>query len=94
MIKTKTNRGFSKILFKDENRVECSIQKSSSACDMIWMGCEDADPKYFVPNGNPSWKKLEVPETALFTTRMHLTQEQVKEMIPILEKFVESGEID
>lgn len=91
----KTARGFSYDKFTDRNGVECSIQKSSIATeDCIWLGCNDADPKYFVPNGNPSWRKLEVPETAQFNTRMHLTREMVMELLPALVKFATTGELE
>lgn len=91
----KTERGFDIQRFMDRNGVECSLQKSSIATeDCIWFGCNDADPKYFVPNGNPSWRKLEVPETAQFTTRMHLTQEMVAQLLPALVKFATTGELE
>lgn len=92
-----TNRGFGLVEFIDSKGVPCSIQQSSSAEEeAIWIGCDDADPKYFIPYGNPSWRKLEKPELAtywVFNTRMHLTREQVEEIIPILQKFVETGEL-
>ncbi len=75
-IKT-TERGFRFVEFKDRNDVTCSIQESSIATEAcIWIGCDDADPQYFIPHGNPSWKKLEVPKDTIFNTRMHLTQQE------------------
>ncbi len=95
MRKSKTQRGFGFIEFKDEKGVECSIQMSSNAMkECIWIGCNDADPRYFVPLGNPSWRKLEKPPEAtdwIFNTRMHLTRKQVEKIIPILQKFVDTG---
>mgnify|MGYP006958843775 CR=1 FL=1 len=35
----------------------------------------------------------EIPKEVLLTTRMHLTQKQVKDLIPILQKFVDTGEL-
>lgn len=95
MKKSKTNRGFGLIEFKDRNKVACSIQMSSLATDeCIWIGCDDANPQYFIPNGNPSWRKLEMPNNAqdwIFNTRMHLNRKQVEKIIPILQKFVDTG---
>lgn len=95
MKKEITQRGFEIIEFKDSKGVECSIQQSSSATEeAIWFGCNDADPQYFVPLGNPSWRKLEKPSEArdwVFNTRMHLTREQVAELLPILKHFSETG---
>jgi len=94
MKREKTKRGFGLIQFTDYNGVECSLQKSSIATDdLIWLGCDDADPQYFVPNGNPSWRKLEVPAETVFNTRMHLTRSQVKKLMPHLQKFIDEGEI-
>jgi hypothetical protein len=39
------------------------------------------------------WVPYWVPKEVQFTNRMHLTQAQVAELIPILQKFVETGEI-
>lgn len=91
---SKTERGFILGRFIDRNGVECSIQKSSVATeDCIWLGCNDANPMVFVPYGNPSWIKLEVPEQAQFTTRMHLTQDMAASLILMLQRFVDTGEL-
>ncbi|EES51170.1 hypothetical protein NE172_01985 [Clostridium botulinum] len=39
------------------------------------------------------WVAYPIPEDVLLSTRMHLTRGQVKELIPILQKFVDTGEI-
>jgi hypothetical protein len=97
MKKTITPRGFGLIEFKDSKGVECSIQQSSIATEeAIWFGCDDADPQIFIPNGNPSWRKLEKPAEAqdwIFNARMHLTRKQVEKLIPVLQKFVDYGEL-
>jgi len=97
MKKEYTQRGFGIIEFKDSKGVPCSIQESSSATEeAIWIGCDDADPQYFVPYGNPPWRKLEKPSGAqdwVFNTRMHLTRKQVAKIIPILQKFVDEGNL-
>lgn len=40
------------------------------------------------------WIKYSIPKEVSITTRMHLSREQVKELLPILQKFAETGEID
>jgi hypothetical protein len=86
----KTNRGFDFTEFKDRNDNECSLQKSSIATeDCIWLGV--SDPKVQVCDNG--WRDVELPEGTLISSRMHLTREQVKELLPYLQKFVETGEL-
>ena len=95
--KGETQRGFEFHEFEDSKGVKCSIQKSSIATeDAIWFGCDDADPRIFIPYDKEPWQKLEKPAHAqswVFNTRMHLNREQVKQLLPILTKFVADGEI-
>jgi len=95
---TKTGRGFTLIEFSDRYGVLCSLQKSSLATeDAIWLGCSKPDPKILAsetPEGGTGWVPYEIPEGVLCDTRMHLTIEQVAELIPILQKFVETGELE
>lgn len=76
----RTGRGFSRGEFRDHYDVECSIQESSLAGPMcIWLGAEEvhADPV----TGEP------------FAPRMHLTQEMVSQLLPLLQFFVEHGHL-
>lgn len=92
-----THRGFPIYEFQDRYGTSCSLQKSSLADeDAIWFGCDDADPKVMaseIIEGGVGWAKYPVPKEVEFNTRMHLTVEQVRELLPILQKFVETGEI-
>ena len=105
--KRKTARNFDIVEFKDRYNSECSLQKSSIATeDCIWLGVDDADPKImssdatrlglrertFDENDN-GWVKFEIPHQVLLNTRMHLTREQVKELLPYLKNFVKNGEL-
>ena len=88
----KTERGFSLITFQDRYGNNCSLQKSSLADEhAIWFGPDEADPRICVMG--EGWKPVPFPEDTLFTTRMHLTQDQVKELLPYLQKFAETGEL-
>lgn len=74
----KSVRGFAYKQFTDLYGQTCSIQKSSLATkDCIWLGVEDTGPEL-----------LPAPPY-----RMHLTQAQVRRLLPMLHKFVETGEI-
>lgn len=88
-----TERGFVRIDFKDRYNIACSLQKSSLADeDAIWLGCNKADPQVCIPG--KGWTKIEMPEEYIANTRMHLTREQVKTLLPFLQKFVETGELE
>lgn len=101
MKKTKTQRGFVSYSFKDAGGIECSIQKSSWAeKDAIWLGAKKIGLKEFIAYRQPTaWMDREdVDEFShahhfIANNRMHLTREQVAKMLPILQKFVETGEI-
>lgn len=87
-----TFRGFDRIEFKDFYDTECSLQKSSLATeDAIWLGVNDAKPKVLIPG--KGWIDMSVPDDAFTSTRMHLTREQVRELLPHLINFVETGAI-
>lgn len=91
MKKNKTLRGFGLIEFEDRNGHHCSLQKSSIATeDCIWLGIENANPRVLVQD--KGWCPVPFPEDILFTTRMHLNREQVKKLLPHLQKFVKTGE--
>ena len=92
------HRGFAVGEFTDEYGIECSIQKSSWAeKDAIWLGVDDPKPKILackvnggIPNG---WVDYKIPEDVNLHTRMHLTRDMVKQLLPLLNKFVKTGEL-
>ena len=88
----KTSRGFSFWEFKDAYKMKCSIQKSSLATeDAIWFGVDDTQPRVMIPG--KGWTPYEIPEEVLISSRMHLTQDQVKDILPILEHFAKTGDL-
>lgn len=103
MKKNKTSRGFNFFEFVDSYGSNCTIQKSSSAMeDKIWFGVNDANPIIMVTdakrlgmqiNEDNGWMPYPIPAEVEFSTRMHLTRDMVKELLPILQGFVETGEI-
>lgn len=103
MQQDKTDRGFDIINFSDCYGVGCSLQKSSSAeRDCIWLGITDPKPRIMAAHAaaagvqtaeQTGWVDYPLPENVFISARMHLTQEQVVELLPYLVEFVESGSI-
>lgn len=97
-------RGFPLIRFKDNYDHQCSIQVSSLATEQaIWIGIDDANPqvmarvaRYFgiETDQTTGWVPFPLPSDVLLATRMHLTRDEVAELLPILKRFVETGELD
>lgn len=91
-----TGRGFSIYEFIDRYGVECSVQKSSLAFeDCIWLGANKIGLKEF--KAGHGWTAVQLEDTLEHhfnaNTRMHLTRQQVADLLPILKRFVETGEI-
>lgn len=97
----KTERGYPLLQFTDRYGATCDIQESSLAEEAaIWFGPHDADPQVMyadaaavgvVTNQNYGWVKYPIPDTVLLNTRMHLTQSQIAELLPILQRFAATG---
>jgi hypothetical protein len=104
---SKTSRGFALVEFTDFYDAACSLQKSSLAeHDTIWLGVDDAMPKIMARDAirlglkpveggekDNGWVPYSIPQEVSLNTRMHLSREQVKALLPILKKFVKTGEI-
>lgn len=85
-------RGFSVISFVDDYGLQCSLQKSSSAeAEKIWLGVDEPQLKYLVKG--EGWKDFILPEGVEAFGWMHLTQDQVKALLPHLQRFAETGEL-
>lgn len=101
----KTGRGFSLIQFTDKYNVKCSLQESSLATeDCIWLGVDDVEPKIMVKdavalgldtNGQTDGCiSYSIPEKVVLSSRMHLTQQQVLDLLPHLLHFAIHGTIE
>jgi len=85
-----TSRGFAKTEFIDRYGEVCSIQESSLATERaIWFGVNEVVPQVCVRG--EGWKKVPIPHDALISGRMHLTQQMVKDLLPMLQVFAETG---
>jgi hypothetical protein len=90
-----TQRGFSVGKFTDTFGNQCSLQKSSSAMeDKIWLGIDNPKLVVFENKNKGKYLEVEMPENFDVNARMHLNQEQVAALLPYLQKFVETGELD
>jgi hypothetical protein len=91
LFKDVSPRGFGVISFQDNSKQECSLQDSSLATEpAIWLGINIADPKLFT--SGRGWEDYLIPPDVMINTRMHLTQSMVKQLLPFLIKFSETGD--
>ena len=58
--------------------------------DAVWLGISNPEINVMVDGG---WKAIALPEDAVVNSRMHLTQKQVRELLPLLQHFAEHGEL-
>lgn len=87
--KETTGRGFGIYHFHDLNGEHCTLQDSSVATEsVIWFGVHDPEVQVF----KKGWQDVPLPDDVLITGRMHLTQDMVKGLLPILTHFAETGE--
>lgn len=98
-----TQRGFRIGEFKDRYDEGCSIQESSIMAEEghIWFGIDDPKPQIMasdakimgIPTGGQDcgWVKYPIPSQVHLSTRMHLSQSMVKDLLPVLQYFAEHG---
>ncbi|MFI7864516.1 hypothetical protein [Ectopseudomonas khazarica] len=89
---TVTGRGFPFISFEDRYGESCSLQISSMAGEQVhcWLGVDNPSVRVMVQG--MGWQSVALPEGALIGSRMHLSQDQVRALLPHLQAFAESGE--
>lgn len=100
MQKKTTERGFSYFLFTDANGAECTLQESSADRDepLVWLGCSEIGLKRFTPG--QGWEAVQLEDDMhkggvghVANNRMHLTLSQVRDLLPVLQHFAETGEL-
>lgn len=92
MIAAKNQRGFPRLDFTDRYGIDCSLQESSLATEgAIWFGVNDANPRHCVKG--EGWVPYVYPHDleVMHDTRMHLTQGQVKRLLPMLHHFAKTS---
>lgn len=89
---TVTGRGFPFISFEDQYGETCSLQISSlmGPQTYCWLGV--AAPSIKVLEEGKGWQSVKLPDGAVIGSRMHLSQDQVRALLPHLQAFAESGE--
>ncbi len=94
--KKTTDRGF--VYYSDNDRYDhpYSLQESSLATECaIWFGMDtpDIQESGWHPEYSARYRPYDLPENVHAFARMHLTQEQVKSLLPLLEHFAEHGNL-
>lgn len=86
-----TERGFTIAEFDDLYGNHCSIQKSSTAMyDAIWMGISNPVINVMIDG---QWQDVTLPADAVIHSRMHLSQKMVRDILPALMHFAETGDL-
>jgi hypothetical protein len=88
---SKTGRGFRICRFVDEYQNKCSLQESSLSSAngwCVWLGLEKVE----ITIGD-QLQPFKLPPDAFVSSRMHLTRDMVAELIPLLQHFVDTGEL-
>ena len=87
-----TERGFPIITFRDEYDEICSLQISSLMGEQVFCWFGVTNPTIQVMKQGKGWQPVQLPVGAVVSGRMHLSQEQVRQLLPHLQAFAESGE--
>lgn len=83
---TRTLRGFVHAEFTDLYGEPCSIQDSSLATeDAVWLGLDHINCR--------EWSSVVGADPERIPSRMHLSREMAAELIPVLQRFVDTGSI-
>lgn len=88
---SKTERGLGIVNFTDSRQLSCSVQESSNIrTARIWIGLDQP----LILNTGDGNSAFVLPEGIDAYSRMLLTQDQVKALLPILQRFVATGTIE
>ena len=91
----KTQRGYNIVNFTDSQRLECKLQKSSIADEnRIWFGIKNPRLTIYQDEKKGKYMTVKMPDNWDVDSYMHLNQEQVKEILPALIKFANTGELE
>jgi len=96
MKKELTPKGVEYVDFTDSHKEECTLRKCylPDNEDKIGIALGIKDPKVYIFNKDTwEWDDHPIPEKVKVETQIHLTREQVKELLPYLQYFVATGNI-
>jgi hypothetical protein len=95
-----TERGFSTSTFRDYYDQGCSMQESSLCSPRcLWLGVDDTNPQILASNAEKygiktnktvGWIPYPVPPDVLISSRMHLDEDSVKDLIKKMQEWVDS----
>ena len=88
------NRGLKVIEFRDICDIEFSIKKCPN--ELLQININDSEPsilKYDPDDNREEWIDYSIPEDTYVNIKIHLSKEQVKEIIPILCNYAYTGEL-
>lgn len=84
------------IEFQDSKNNPCYIQHSSCIDPSIWIGVNEYNPlimKSDPIDNSEEWIDYSIPEGTYINTGLHLSQDYVKGIIPILFDYAYTGEL-
>lgn len=88
-MKKTLNNGYVKYIFEDEYEIKCSLEEGHlSSPAGIWLGIEGPNPTILIDN---RWVKYEIPDEVHFSSRMFLTENHVKALLPFFRRFLETS---
>lgn len=96
--RTRTARGFELLTFNDRSGTECTLQESSLATEAaIWFGAASLSVKR-CPKDWTGWHGIDFAtlfpgQDIVGNERMHLTQDHVRALLPILQHFADHGDL-
>lgn len=83
---------FIRYLFKDSYKHNCVLEDFPYHVEeLISLGI--LDPKLKKLNDKGNWEEVKLPEGTSIFTRLTLSREQVSELLPLLEAFVNDGKL-
>lgn len=100
--KIETEKGFTYISFIDNSGNKCSISDDESGNELIHFGIDEPKPKILARSAEKfgvktdktiGWIDYKLPIEVMVNTRMKLTVNQVRELLPILQRFAAKGEL-
>ena len=107
--KDKTLRGFKLFEFDDDYNKKCSLQESSSVEPHIWLGIDKPElrimfkdsemlglglKKNYPECNEYGWCDYPIPKEVFIESRMHLNQEQAKQLAEELLYFAKTGRLN
>jgi hypothetical protein len=97
-MKTTTGkRGFAKAEFKDSLGHDCIIQEGSvdtiNEGMGVWLGIPKPEITVFTDRGMANYVHIPTPENWDIGSLMYLSDKQIKQLIPMLQNFLETGKL-